>query len=75
MIHEFAVGDVVRMNGTKQEAEVLELTEDDFRGELLRVKLLGVPAQAESVVYFTPQLVELVKAAAPEQGKGKKILT
>jgi hypothetical protein len=74
--HDFKVGDVVRMNGTQQDAEVIELAEDDFRGELLRVRLLGVPPTTEAVVFFTPQLVELVRAGGAEPHRpGKKILT
>jgi hypothetical protein len=71
MIHEFKIGDIIRLNGTKQDAEIIELTEDDFRGDLLRVKLLGTPDQGGSVLYFMPQLVELVRPAGPEK-PGKK---
>jgi signal peptidase I len=70
MSEQYSVGDVVRLNNTSQEAEVLELVDDintRQHGPLLRVNLVGVdPAR---IVYYPVRSVHLVRRAATVPGE------
>ena len=77
MSEEFNEGDVVKLNNTQQEAEVLEVVSvigDEHHGALLRVNLLGV--NPPMIVYYPVRSVGLVRAAEADEGKkterGKK---
>jgi len=64
MSDEYGEGDVIRLNNTQQEGEILEVinvVSDEHHGPLLRVKLLNVdPAM---VVYYPTRSVSLVRKA------------
>ena len=70
MSEDYSVGDVIRLNNTQQEGEVLELitvVDDSHHGPLLRVNLLDVnPAM---IVYYPVRSVSLVRKAEADESK------
>lgn len=62
MTHQFAVGDIVRINNINQEAEVISLKEaTGSEGPLLQVQLAGTK------MYFPVKAVTLVRSAGEVQ--------
>jgi hypothetical protein len=72
MSDEYNEGDVIRLNNTQQEGEILEVinvVSDEHHGPLLRVNLLDV--KTPQIAYYPTRSVSLVRTAE-EHGKKKE---
>lgn len=72
MTHEFKVGDLVKLKGSKATARVLGFAPND--PDLLLVDWIATPAPPYTT-YVTITSVTLVSREEPEQGQPQKILT